>query len=107
MFIEYKTAGCKKQVRDLLRKRYNVCDPEDIQSISMGCQGTDVVLSQFAKSIIKFDIECKCQENISIWKCLEQTEANTGEGRIGLLCFKRNRSKSYAVIELETLMRLI
>ena len=26
MFIEYKTAGCKKQVRDLLRKRLDLKD---------------------------------------------------------------------------------
>ncbi len=67
---------------------------KDIQGREMGQSGTDIRLSDKAKEFIVFDIECKSNESLQIWKCLDQAETNTDKGRIPLLCFKRNRSKN-------------
>lgn len=73
----------------------------------MGSQGSDIILSPLAKKYILFDIESKCQEKLNIWSAIEQAEANAEEGRIGLVIFKRNRSKVYAVVEFHKLLSLL
>jgi len=117
--IKIKTASAKAKGRMLqkivmlaLWYKYKGFDLEcgidgDISSREMGQSGTDVRLSPKAKKYIPFDIECKNQENISIWSCLEQCEKNTEENRIPLLIFKRNRSKIYACIEMDELLKLV
>lgn len=94
-------------VEKLLGKSWNsVLIDEDIRPAIMGETGVDIKLSPLAKSVIPFDIECKNQENLNIWKAIEQAEANSGKGRIPLLIFKRNNSGVYAVIEFEKLLDL-
>jgi len=80
---------------------------EDLQGREMGQSGTDIRMSKDAKRVIPFDIECKNQERLNFWEAIEQAEKNTEEGRIPLLVFKRNRSKTYAIIEFETLLKII
>jgi len=98
-------------VEKLLEQYYEVHDEpnqkDNIKPAIMGESGVDIKLSPHAKQLIPFDIECKNQESINIWKSLEQAETNTGKDRIPLLVFKRNRSKVYAVLEFEKLLELI
>ncbi len=100
-------------VRDELRKKYNfqVADTTiidaDIESRQMGGSGVDIILSPSAQRYIPFDIEVKVQENLNIWAALKQAEDNTKEGRIPLLCFKRNRTEMYACLKLTDLLRLM
>ena len=80
---------------------------EDIKPAIMGMSGVDILLSPAAKKMIPYDIEAKNHQNIAIWQALKQCEANSKEpGRIPLLVFRRNHSKTYAVIELDHLLRL-
>ena len=72
----------------------------------MGCGGEDILLSTSAQSCIPFSVECKCVEKINIWACIDQAERNTPEGRTPCLVFSRNRSKAYAVIELDSLLNI-
>jgi len=109
-----KTSSCKAKARRLqdfvvesIYKTFNQLREGDVKPAIMGESGKDIKFSPAAEDIIPFDIECKNQEKISIWEAIKQSEENTKEGRISLLVFSRNRSKTYAVIEWEKLLELI
>jgi len=109
-----KTSSCKAKGRRLqdavaksLQETYTSLREGDIQVAIMGQSGRDIKLSPSAEDIIPFDIECKNTEKLSIWAAMEQAESNKKEGRIPLVIFKRNRSKTYAVIEWEKLLELL
>ena len=72
----------------------------------MGDSGEDVQLSPAARKLIPYSIECKNQEKLNIWSSLEQAEKNSGDSK-PVLIFKRNRSKTYAVLEIEDFIKLI
>jgi hypothetical protein len=97
----------QNEIVETLGKKYihlTLGKDKDIQGREMGQTGTDIRLSDTAKLFIPFDIECKAVEQLNIWKALAQAESNTSEGRIPLLVFRRARSKTYAVIELDKLL---
>lgn len=110
-----KARGRKAQneVVMTLRNKYSLdsgeegCYDGNICSRTMGTNGVDIVLSPYAQSIIPFDIEVKFVEKLNIWEALNQSETNTKEGRIPLLVFRRNRSKTYACLEFDKLLELI
>ena len=72
----------------------------------MGASGEDILLSPAARKLFPFSVECKVQEKLNIWSSLEQAENNSGS-HTPLLIFKRNRTKTYAVLELKDFIRLI
>ena len=95
-------------VRDRLKevfikdwKKLPALEDDDIKSQTMGMTGEDIVMSPDAKKIIPYSFECKNVEKINIWSALEQAETNC-EGRTPVLVFKRNRSKTYVVIEFDS-----
>ena len=94
-------------VRDILLETFKEdLEPDDIRSQIMGMSGEDIVLSPAARKLIPYSIECKNQEKLNIWSALEQAEGNKGVSK-PVLIFKRNRSKTYAVLELEDFVDLI
>lgn len=54
-----------------------------------------------------FAIECKRQETAKIWDWLAQAESQAKPDEIPLLIFRRNRSKSYACLPLDDILKLI
>ena len=96
-------------VRNILAEKYNdVLEEGDFKSTTMGEAGIDIQLSPAARRIFPWAVECKNQEAISIWKCLQQAEdAGIDEGLKPLLVFKRNRSKTYVTLELEDFLGLL
>lgn len=99
----------QKEVQKLLLEtthKYGLMDG-DIQNTIMGEAGRDIKLSPAAEKVIPFDIECKNQEKLNFWSAIQQAEDNTKEGRIPLLVFRKNNAKTYAVIELEKLLKLL
>ena len=72
----------------------------------MGESGEDIKLSPAAQRLIKCSFECKNQERLQIWKSLEQAEENCND-RDPVLVFKRNHSKTYAVINFDFFLKLI
>ena len=72
----------------------------------MGVSGEDLQLSPAARKLIPFAIECKNQEKLNVWDSLKQAEENSGDYS-PVLIFKRNRSKTYAVINIEKFIELI
>src|SRR3990167_9393504 len=88
------------QIRDLLlekTKSFGLVHG-DITSVPGGVSGRDINLSPRAEGVIKWNIEAKNQENINLYKCIEQAEYNSKQGRIPLLVFTKNRSKKYVCI---------
>ena len=94
-------------VRDVLLETFKEdLEPDDIRSQIMGMSGEDIVLSPAARKLIPYSIECKNQEKLNIWSSLEQAEGNSGN-HPPLVIFKRNRSKTYAVLEFDELLKLL
>ena len=96
----------QNKVRDLILEKFDILEPDDVRSITMGESGEDILLSPAARRVFPFSVECKSQEKLSIWSSLEQAEGNSGE-HAPLLIFKRNRSKTYAVLEFDELLKLL
>ena len=110
-----KAKGRKLQdyVRDLLRlkfikewKLFPKLEDDDIKCQIMGVSGEDIVLSPAARKLIPYSFECKNQERLNVWKALEQAETNAEKGT-PVVIIKRNRSKVYAVMEVEEWVELI
>ena len=92
--------------RDLLLETFTQLEPDDIRSAIMGESGEDIKLSPAARKFIPYSFECKNQEKLSIWEALNQASENSGDYP-PVLVFKRNRSKTYAVLEFDELLKLI
>ncbi len=103
-----KAKGRKLQnkVVEELRKAYPELEDDDIKAQIMGVSGEDIVLSPLAKRLIGLSFECKNQERLNLWDSLSQAENNC-ENRTPVLVFKRNRSKTYAAIPFEFLIKLL
>ena len=99
----------QNEVRDNLRGRfvkYGIED-DDIKSAIMGESGIDLKLSPAARKLFPYSAECKNQEALSIWSALKQAENNAREDTTPVLFFKRNHSKTYAVVELDHFLDLV
>ena len=96
----------QQKVRDLLLETFTELEPDDIRSTSMGVSGEDLQLSPAARKLIPYAIECKNQEKLNVWDSLKQAEENSGDYS-PVLIFKRNRSKTYAVLNIEKFIELI
>ena len=97
----------QNNVRDILLETFkNQLEEDDVKSTTMGESGEDIQLSPAARKLIPYAFECKNQEKLNIWSALEQAESN-GEKGTPVLVFKRNRSKTYAVLEIKDFIDLI
>ena len=96
----------QNKVRDLIIEKFTQLEPDDVRSITMGDSGEDILLSPAARRLFPFSVECKNQEKLNIWSSLEQAEGNSGN-HPPLVIFKRNRTKTYAVLEFDELLKLL
>ena len=97
----------QNKIRDLILEKFNnILEPDDVRSITMGDSGEDILLSPAARRLFPFSVECKNQEKLNIWSALEQAEENSGD-HAPLVIFKRNRTKTYAVLEFDKLLELL
>ena len=96
----------QNNVRDLLLETFSDLEPDDIRSAIMGETGEDIKLSPAARRLIPYSFECKNQEKLNIWDSLHQAEENSGVYD-PVLIFKRNRSKTCAVVNIEKFIELI
>ncbi len=96
----------QNQIKELLLESFKELEPDDVRSAIMGETGEDIKLSPAARRQIPYSFECKNQEKINIWESLNQAEENSGDYP-PVLIFKRNRSKTYAVLEFDKLLKLL
>ena len=104
--VKAKGRRLQNMLRDALRSAFPKLHDDDIKSQTMGMPGIDIVLSPKARKFIPYSFECKNKERMDLWKSLQQAEDNAGEG-IPVLVLKRNKSKTYAVIEINQFIGLI
>ena len=93
-------------LRDKLYNYFPSLRNGDIKGAVMGESGEDIKLSPAAKDLIPYSFECKNQERLNIWESLSQAEGNADD-RTPVLIFKRNRTETYAAIELDAFLKLI
>ena len=96
----------QNKIRDLILEKFDSLEQDDVRSITMGDSGEDILLSPAARRLFPFSVECKNQEKLNIWSALEQAEDNSGNHTPLVIC-KRNRSKTYAVLEFDRLLELL
>ena len=97
----------QNMVRDRLRAAFaEHLEDDDIKSQIMGVNGEDIVLSPAAKKKIPYSFECKNVERLNIWQAIEQAESNC-EDRTAVVVIKRNRTDTYAVLNLDKFIKLI
>jgi len=108
-----KGRNLQNLVRDELRKvfvdqwtRVPKLEYDDIKSQTMGMGGEDIVLSPIAKKLIPYSFECKNTERLNLWEAISQCKGNC-EDREPVVIIKRNRSKVYAIIELDHFLTLL
>ena len=95
----------QKYVCNLILKYYSILNDQDVKSIRMGRKGEDVQLSEKAKELIPYSIECKNQEKLNVWSAYDQAESNSGNYE-PLVVIKRNRQKPLVVLDAEYFMKL-
>ena len=97
----------QNKIRDLILEKFDSkLEPDDVRSITMGDSGEDILLSPAARKVFPFSVECKNQEKLNIWSALEQAEENSGK-HTPLVILKRNRTKTYAILEFDKLLELL
>lgn len=97
----------QQEMRDKILAAFPELEPDDVRSTSMGASGTDIQLSPAARKLFPYAVECKNQENISIWSALEQAENNSTDTQSPILVFKRNHSDTYVALKFEDFMKLL
>lgn len=110
-----KVASAKakgRRLQDYVRAAFLFIDQTihagDIKTAIMSESGRDIAFFGKARDAFPYSVECKNQESLSIWKAFEQAEKGcNGEAKYPLLVFKRNRSKTLAVVEFSHLLSLI
>jgi hypothetical protein len=100
-----KGQGFTKEVQTKICETLQL-NPDDVRVVPAGVKGMDLWLSQRAQIDFPFAVECKRQEKIQIWACLEQADSNRTDTLHPMLVFRRNRSKTWACLELETVLKM-
>lgn len=102
-----KAKGRKLQqlVRDFIRETFELSE-NDVVSTSMGAQGIDVQLSDKARELFPFAVECKSYARIAVYQWWKQAKDNAKE-LSPLLVIKQNRSEPLVIISMQTFRNLI
>jgi len=96
----------QKYVCNLILKFFPILSAKDVLSIRMGRPGEDVQLSDKAKKIFPYSIECKNQERMKyLWEAYEQAISNS-KNLEPLVIIKINKKKPLVVIDAEYFIKL-
>ena len=79
---------------------------EDVESRGMGQCGTDVRLSERAKRLFPYSVECKCVERLNFWDAINQARTNILQGTDWLLVVKRNHESPIVILDWEVFLEL-
>jgi hypothetical protein len=88
----------QNEIRQLLLESFPELEEDDVKCALMGESGEDIKLSPAARRRVPYSIEAKRQERLNIWDALKQANANTKDGTVPAVFFRRNRSDTYVVV---------
>lgn len=94
----------QQELRDAILATFPGLKPDDVRSTSMGASGEDLLLSPAAREVFPFSPECKNAERLNIWEAIVQA---SGRDHLPLVVFRKNNTKPFAALPLETLMDLL
>lgn len=95
----------QQYVRDVLLKAFPSLTQDDVRSTSMGNQGEDIQLSQAARILIPYQIECKAKAKSQVHTLYEQATLH-GKSE-PLLIIKKDRDIPLAVVSLAHFIELM
>ena len=104
-----KAKGRKLQqvVRDAVLNCFPFLTDKDVKSTTMGESGIDVQLSEAARKLFPWAVECKNYSKIAVYAWWEQaTKAAESEKLAPLLVIKANLKEPLACLRLEDFMKL-
>ena len=78
----------------------------DVKSTSMGVTGRDVQLSEAARKVFPYAVECKSRASIALYKDYTQAVSNA-EHDTPLLVVKQNQSDPLVLLSLVDFMKLL
>ena len=96
----------QKHICNLILKYFPILSDKDVISIRMGRPGEDVQLSNKAKKVFPYSIECKNQERMKyLWDAYEQA-VNNSKNLEPLVILKINNKKPLILIDAEHFIKL-
>ena len=96
----------QKHMCNLILKYFPILSDKDVISIRMGRPGEDVQLSNKAKKVFPYSIECKNQERMKyLWDAYEQA-INNSKNLKPLVVLKINNKKPLILIDAEHFIKL-
>jgi hypothetical protein len=100
-----KGRNLQKLVRDIILELNPELNSDDVQSTSMGAGGEDVKLSQAARKLVPFQIECKNKAEIAVYGWYEQAQDH-GQHE-PLLVIKTNHRDPLVVVNAELFFKIL
>ena len=94
----------QQQFRDLLIEELGI-HPEDIESISMGAGGEDLIMARAARQKFPYSIECKNVEKLNVWEAYKQAEENSKDYE-PVVVMKKNNHKTLVVLDAEYFVKI-
>lgn len=103
-----KSKGRRLQISaaKAVRARFGLED-RDAVSAPASVPGEDIILSEKAKKVFPFSVECKNQEKVNIWEALAQAERNAKDGRTPIVVFSRNNAPTYVALDFDVFLALV
>jgi len=98
----------QQRVRDSIIDAFPILTSADVASNPMSCPGCDIVLSQSARVLFPYAIECKNCESWTIPAWWTQTTANAKkEGLKPLLVVSKNRQDPLVIMSYDDFIELV
>jgi hypothetical protein len=94
-----------QRVAGFIRQVFNLSE-DDVYNTPGGVPGEDIKLSEKARKLFGFSIECKNVEKLNIWEALEQAESSNRKYK-PLVIFSRNRSEDFCALKFSDFMLLM
>lgn len=91
-----------KTIRELFK-----LEDRDAVSAPASVPGEDIILTERAKKLFPYSVECKNQEKVNIWEAIAQAERNAREGRTPIVVFSRNNAPTYVAIDFHKFLELV
>tara|TARA_B100000214_G_C23970448_1_gene629838 strand:+ start:1727 stop:2191 length:465 start_codon:yes stop_codon:yes gene_type:complete len=96
----------QQQIASDIIKAFPHLKDDDVFSTSMGCGGEDIKMSPLCRNSIPLSIEAKNQEKLNIWEAYAQAESNCPKDVTPCVVFKKNHSKTFAMLPWDKLLYL-